>query len=432
MALRSGLAGQVGLAEELSNEVVTITATGTVSGGTYTITVNGQTTAAIDYNDVNADVISALEALSNIAPGEVVASGGALPTTPLVLTFGGTLQDTDLTISVSSASLTGGGSYTATETTKGGQSAYGVYETPDRFLEFVSESLAHTIEPIEGTALRTGNRVLRADRWAQGRVAVEGDIEYEVLSKGFGLWFKHMLGTVNTSTPGGATLTRDHEFTLGDLYGKSLTVQVGRPGVDGTVYPFSYSGIKVASWEISNEVDGVVMLTVSLDGQREDLDQSLAVASFPADDSLFYWIGGEITIGGSTFCVTSATVSGDNGLAVERYFICGGNGQYKKEPVHNALAELTGSLEAEFTNPTAYERFVNGETVAVTLNWEGPEIENGFNYGLTIELPEVRFDGETPSVGGPDVLTQTLSFKVLNDGSSEPITLTYRTTDLSV
>src|SRR3954465_8763162 len=50
-----------------TNEVQTITVTGTPTGGTFTLTYSTQTTAAIAYNATAAAVQTALEALSNIA-----------------------------------------------------------------------------------------------------------------------------------------------------------------------------------------------------------------------------------------------------------------------------------------------------------------------------------------------------------------------------
>jgi hypothetical protein len=102
-----------------TDEVQTLDVTGTVSGGTYTITFDGQTTAAIDFDAVEADVLAALEALSNIAPGDVVVADtvGALPMT---ITFGGAYADADVPLmEVDSSLLTGGGTYDIVETTPG-------------------------------------------------------------------------------------------------------------------------------------------------------------------------------------------------------------------------------------------------------------------------------------------------------------------------
>jgi hypothetical protein len=68
-------------------EVQTVTITGTPTGGTFTLTFDGQTTANIAYNAANSAVLSALEALSNLAPGDVAVTGGPGPGTPYVVTF---------------------------------------------------------------------------------------------------------------------------------------------------------------------------------------------------------------------------------------------------------------------------------------------------------------------------------------------------------
>ena len=47
------------------------------TGGTFTLTFNGQTTAPIAYNATAAQIQAALEALSNIAPGDIIVTGNA-------------------------------------------------------------------------------------------------------------------------------------------------------------------------------------------------------------------------------------------------------------------------------------------------------------------------------------------------------------------
>lgn len=92
-----------------TNEVQSVTITGTPTGGTFTLTYSGQTTAGIAFNAVAADVQTALIALSNLAPGDVVVTGGPGPGTAFTVTFGGTLAKTDVAaMTASAASLTGG------------------------------------------------------------------------------------------------------------------------------------------------------------------------------------------------------------------------------------------------------------------------------------------------------------------------------------
>ncbi|MFD6770601.1 hypothetical protein ACFWC6_30760 [Micromonospora chalcea] len=104
-----------------TEEVQTVTITGTPTGGTYTLTYSGQTTAAIPYNATAAQVRTALEALSNVGAGNVTTSGGPHPGTAVSVTFTGALANTNVAqMTASGASLTGGSSPTVTVTTATG------------------------------------------------------------------------------------------------------------------------------------------------------------------------------------------------------------------------------------------------------------------------------------------------------------------------
>lgn len=106
-----------------ASEVQTVTITGTPSGGTFTLSFGGETTAAIAYNANAAAVQAALEALSNVEPGDIVVSG----TNPaFTLTFGGQYTGQNVPALTSTPSLTGGSSPSVTHaTTTAGGSATG-------------------------------------------------------------------------------------------------------------------------------------------------------------------------------------------------------------------------------------------------------------------------------------------------------------------
>lgn len=90
-----------------ANEVQTVTITGGPTGGTFTLTFDGQTTGTIVYNAAASAVQTALEALSNIAPGDVTVTGSAGG--PYSVTFAGAYAGTNVAqMTASGASLTGG------------------------------------------------------------------------------------------------------------------------------------------------------------------------------------------------------------------------------------------------------------------------------------------------------------------------------------
>ncbi len=106
-----------------TNEVQSVTITGTPTGGTFTLTWSGQTTAAIPYNATAAQVLAALQALSNIGDNDVSVTGGPGPGSAFAVTFKGVLGGTDVAaMTASGAGLTGGSSPNVTigTTTAGG------------------------------------------------------------------------------------------------------------------------------------------------------------------------------------------------------------------------------------------------------------------------------------------------------------------------
>lgn len=91
-----------------ADEVQTVTVTGTPTGGSFTLTYAGQTTAPIAYNATAANVRTALEALSNVAVGDVTTAGGPLPGAAVTVTFVGNLSSMNVRPMTSTAALTGG------------------------------------------------------------------------------------------------------------------------------------------------------------------------------------------------------------------------------------------------------------------------------------------------------------------------------------
>lgn len=101
-------------------EVQTQSKVSTVSGGTFTISFMGETTSAIAYNASNATVLAALEALPNIAPGDVALASGPVNTGGVTFTFAGQYASSNVPLmTIDSTLLTGGGSYTIAQTTAG-------------------------------------------------------------------------------------------------------------------------------------------------------------------------------------------------------------------------------------------------------------------------------------------------------------------------
>lgn len=97
----------------LVDNLQTVTITGAPTGGTFTLTYKGQTTAPITFNSTThhptaAEVQTALVALSTIGTGNVSCTGGPIDGTPVVIAMTGTLAQDTTAITASGAGLTGG------------------------------------------------------------------------------------------------------------------------------------------------------------------------------------------------------------------------------------------------------------------------------------------------------------------------------------
>ena len=118
------LSGSVLTTDAATDEVQTVTVAD-ATGGTFTLTFSGQTTAPIAYNATASAVSSALVALSNIGAGDVgVGRNGSVYT----ISFIGALADTNVAqLTADDSSLTGeeGDTPTVTvATTTGGGTGY--------------------------------------------------------------------------------------------------------------------------------------------------------------------------------------------------------------------------------------------------------------------------------------------------------------------
>jgi hypothetical protein len=103
-----------------TNDVQTLTVTGSPTGGTFTVSFGGQTTSALAFNAAASVFQTAFQALSSVGAGNATVTGSNGG--PYTVTFVGTLANTLQTnITTNASSLTGGTSpgVSVTHTTSG-------------------------------------------------------------------------------------------------------------------------------------------------------------------------------------------------------------------------------------------------------------------------------------------------------------------------
>ncbi len=306
----------------------------------------------------------------------------------------------------------------------GEESTYGTPVAVTRFLEFNSEGLDADIGVIESRGLGTG-RFPRADREKRYIKSAGGQVEFDVQTKGFGVLFKHCLGSYTNTLVAGSERSALITPDANALKGLSLTLQVGKPDISGVARPFTYEGGKVVGWQLKCALDEALKLATTFDFETVQTSTALAVASYPAASEVFVFTEGALAVGGVTTFVKSASVKGTNALATERR----GLGNLKREPLANGEAVIDGELECEFEDLGAYADWVAGTQAQLVLAFVSPTVIAGGPFKLTVTIPKVAYRGSTPKVGGPDIVMQARPFKALADGVNPVITVEQRTTD---
>lgn len=299
--------------------------------------------------------------------------------------------------------------------------------TVDRWYEFTSESIKYNKNTTQGMGLRAGGVVPRSQRRVVTTFDASGDIDLDLPTRGLGLLLGHAMGTFPTAT-NPASGVYSYAFTLGDTSATSFTCQVGVPQYGGTVTPKTITGAKVSSFELSVAAGEIAKGRFSVDGAGFSTSTALATASYPLSGSVFHFAQGAITVDGSSVAnVRGFTLNVDNTLKNDRYNL--GSSGAKQQQIINGFRTITGTLDCEFTDTTLLSKFLSDASAAVVLTFTGAVISGGVNESLTINIPAVKLDADTPNVTGPGVVDVQFNFTGLDNGTNAPLTITYVTAD---
>lgn len=305
------------------------------------------------------------------------------------------------------------------------ESVYGTPVTVDQFTEYTSESLTPTYPVLLGRSRRPAQRAVRSDRTVRvGMTGLTGSIVFEPTSKGKSIssLLACVLGGVATTGPTETTVYT-HTGSYGDLAGDSLTLQIGKPDVSGTVRPFTYAGVKVGGISFGTDMDGILQCTLDIaHAKSEATGTALATATYTSGAELFSFVGGTFTIGGVTQNVSKASCAFKNQYAIRRYQ---GASTNQGEPLENGDREATASLEVEFDSLTNLN-YVRAATAAagqakVVLTWAAPTILGSTLYpSIIVTLEVAEFTGGYVNSSGPDRIMLGLQCAARYDGTNTP------------
>jgi hypothetical protein len=289
----------------------------------------------------------------------------------------------------------------------GGQLAFkaettlGTPVTPDTFLPFIGESIDRAEDFVETESIYANRLVMQSTQWNAGSVTVKGAIKTELFTASVKPLLKAMFGSETGAGP--------FTYTPADLWGNGLTIQVGRPGMNGTVQPFTYSGMKCETWQIDCAVGQTAKLTASFSGALVDeaTATALAAASYTAGIRPFTFVGASIALNSASVPVNSLTLSGDNKLNSGRRFL---GSRFISEQSPSKLRDYKGTLSAEFTDTTIYALYLARTEVPLVATF----VSGATQLVITMN---VRLNGKTPNLEGMDVVKQSIPFTCVASGA---------------
>ena len=313
----------------------------------------------------------------------------------------------------------------------GVESSYGSAVAPTRAYEGQSDTFTREVEFIESVGFRQAMQTIRSDRHDTISIGASGSIEVDVLNKGHGLIMQHLLG--NSPAPaaqGGTAAYKSVIETGADGPTGSYTIQTPRVDSGGTLQAFTYEGCVATGFNITQNLDEALKMTVDFDAENEQNSTSTASPSYPADADPFVFTDAKIEIDDSQISTfTSFSLDGDLGMKVDRRFLQGS--AVKGQPKRASVPSYTGTIEGEFTM-AQYEAFINGTIMKLEfIATQGTAIAGSYYPFFHVTMPKVKFLGTTPVASLDDLTRLTLPFVVLHDGSNAAVKIEYQSTDQS-
>jgi hypothetical protein len=320
------------------------------------------------------------------------------------------------------------------------ETTYKTGVTVGRWLEYVDESIDWNKNVKQGVGLRVGGRVARSGRRVVPSADAGGDFTVEAASKGLGLLWQFGLGSGVSTLVSGSTYQQ--LFTLGDTP-SSITLQKGLPEVGGTVDAYTFLGVTCDTLEIDCPNTDIVRAKVTIDGGDLTTATGYAAPSYPASPNLFHFANGSISNGTLTAPTTTALASAATPVAdirdfnvvvnhnsMQNRYNFGGGGRKAKPPM--GLRGISGKLTAEYDATTWRDAVLNETPMCLVLTFTAGALSTGVET-LQIVLPEVKFNTELPKTNSTDLITESMSFDVLDNlSAAQPIWIVTRTSDAAL
>lgn len=301
------------------------------------------------------------------------------------------------------------------------ETVWGTAVTVTKFFEFESESLNLDQSYYDGLGLRAARTFGPSSRTKKTTRSAGGDLQVVFPQKLGGFFLDLMVSP--TITPIIATGTAyNSTFLIGaSVPTKSATLQVNKPTTAGVDTAFTYPGSMLVAAQFSMATGGVLTAQFTWACKDETTIATtpagavLATATYVAANDVWPHQEMTVTYAGGSAPVTAVNWTWTQPFAADRYFLDGSATRAK--PIPNGLATVTGTMESEYFDQTFYAAFRSGAFASLVCTATGTTAISGSEFPtFTNTFSAIQIRGESPQVGGADLVNMSVPFVAKDDG----------------
>ena len=195
--------------------------------------------------------------------------------------------------------------------------------------------------------------------------------------------------------------------------------------VDRKVNTFGYKSCKMNSATFEASPNDYLRATFDVIGYDEDNGDTLNTGLSESSLSGYQFKHGSVEIADTAIAdVISFRWTHNNNLENDRYTMGSGDNMAEIEPQKREITAEVDVLYSSTTDTVRETYFKAGATAKLEVDFEsGDTISGSTMYELQFEMPLAYIVDASPAIGGPDRITQTLSFKATENDSNEAATI---------
>jgi len=328
------------------------------------------------------------------------------------------------------------------------ETVYGTAVTPSRFYR-IKESTAFQVDPMplqgEGLSVGAPGGVNLNSRRVVGVGKATGKVSLELVSKGLGQLLRACTGTGTSTVVAGALYQQVFTPTVTDTYLPSFTAQLGVVNNVGQSQPTTYAGCTVSQFTLACPEQGIATLDIDVDAKTYTTATALAVAGYPAADSLFTFVGGSVRMGSTpAFVAPTATalasgggvatsnvksweLSASNNIDTGRWVIGGRN-----QPTRGKVAH-TLKFEYEYNDTITRDALLNQSTLSFTATLQTTEVIGAGFATVQLAIPALKINpGSWPEPTNGSTVKVSVECDILYDGVNQPFYISVLTADTAL